>query len=154
MRLRSIIALILVVFAHHVRGYDEKQTVDFGRLPDDTLPEWYALSLVPDFNATKPSFTGRVDISILVKTTTSKITLNSKDLMLHEIRITDDETNGDVRVDSWKYVEDLDQVKVKVDGHILAKRKYKIHIDYSGYLNDDASNIFHTSYDAYQHVKK
>jgi len=74
--------------------------------------------------------------------------------MLNEIRITDDETNGDIRVEFWKYVEDLEQVKVKVDGHILAKRKYKIHIAYSGYLNEDASNIFHTSYDAYQSVKK
>ncbi|XP_015378864.1 PREDICTED: aminopeptidase N-like [Diuraphis noxia] len=153
MRPQSII-VFLVLYAHHVRGYDDKPTIDFGRLPDDTSPEWYALNLVPDFNATEPSFAGRVDISILVKTTTSEITLNSKDLMLHEIRITDDDTNGDVRVDSWKYVEDLERVKVKVVGHILAKRKYKIHIDYSGYLNDDASNIFHTSYDAYQRVKK
>jgi len=74
--------------------------------------------------------------------------------VLHEIRITDDNTNGDVRVDSWKCMEDLEQVKVKVDGLILAKRKYTIHIDYSGYLNDDASKIFHTSYDAYLRVKK
>lgn len=152
MRPLSIIAFF-VVFAH-VRGYDDKPTVDFGRLPDDTEPEWYALSLVPDFDTVNPSFAGRVDISIVVKTTTDEITFNSKDLVLHEITMTDDNTNGDVRVDSWKYVEELEQVKVKIDGHILAKQKYTIHIDYSGYLNDDASNIFHTSYDAYPRVKK
>jgi len=152
MRPRSIIAF-LVVFAH-VRGHDEKPNLDFGRLPDDTEPEWYALSVVPDIDAVNPSFIGRVDISIVVKTTTNEITFNSKNLVLHEIRITDDNTNGDVRVESWKCVEDLEQVQVKVDGHILAKQKYTIHVDYTGYLNDDNSNIFHTSYDAYLRVKK
>jgi len=152
MRPRSYIAFF-VVFAY-VRGYDEKPNFDFGRLPDDTEPESYALCVVPDFNVVNPSFAGRVDISILVKSTTADITFNSKDLVLHKIRITDDNTNRDVRVDSWKCIEDLEQVKVKVDGLILAKRKYTIHIDYSGYLNDDASKIFHTSYDAYLRVKK
>jgi len=152
MRPQSYIAF-LVVFAH-VRGYDEKPNLDFIRLPDDTEPELYALSVVPDFDAVNPSFSGRVDILILVKTTTAEITFNSKDLVLHEIRITDDNTNGDVGVDSWKYIEDLEQVKVKITGLIFAKRKYTIHIDYSGYLNDGASKIFHTSYDDYLRVKK
>eukprot|EP00102_Acyrthosiphon_pisum_P020054 XP_016657264.1 PREDICTED: uncharacterized protein LOC107882820 isoform X2 [Acyrthosiphon pisum] len=114
MRPRLYIAF-LVVFAY-VRGYDEKPNLDFGRLPDDTEPESYALSVVPDFDAVNPSFTGLVDISIVVKTTTAEITFNSKDLVLHEITITDDNTNTDVRVDSWKCMEDLEQVKVKVGG--------------------------------------
>uniref|UniRef100_A0A2S2NE31 Thyrotropin-releasing hormone-degrading ectoenzyme n=1 Tax=Schizaphis graminum TaxID=13262 RepID=A0A2S2NE31_SCHGA len=152
MRQQSIIAF-LVLFAH-VWCNDDKPTVDLGRLPYETVPERYVLSLEPDFDVKNPSFAGRVNISIAVNTTTDEITFNSKDLVLHEIGLTDDNTNSDIKIDSWKYAEDRQQVKVKTNRRILEKRKYTIRIRFNGYFNDDTSDIFYSSYNAYPLFKK
>jgi len=152
MRPRSIYAVVFV-FAH-AWCYDDKLTVDFKRLPGDTEPIGYELFIEPNFDAITPSFAGRVDISISAKTATDEITLNSGDLIVYEIGLTDDNTNSDIGVDSWKYARHQEQVKIKTNRLILEKQKCTIRIHYSSYLKNDISDVFHSSYNTSSEVKE
>jgi len=128
---------------------------DSGRLPDDTKPLSYKLTMEPspykEFNA---SFTGSVDIEIAVRTSTSTITLNSKDLVLHDIRVTDKNTGRSIGVRSWSYDADREQVTISLDGHVLASRVYMLRIRFEGILRDDGTGFFRSAYDTVSDGKK
>lgn len=130
------------------QGYDG-QTVDSGRLPGDTEPRLYTLRVVPNLMSENASFTGSVDIKVAVKTTTSAITLNSKGLVLQEIRVTDENTDRNIGVKSWSYKEDREQVMISMDRHVLANRIYTISIRFEGILRDDGTGFFKSSYETY-----
>jgi len=143
----SIVVLCLV------RGYGG-QTADPGRLPGNTEPRSYALRVEPNLKPENASFTGSVDITIAVMTATSTITLNSKGLVLHGIRVTDENTDRDISVSSWIYVEDREQVVISMDGHVLANRRYTISIKFEGILRDDGTGFFKSGYEPDSDGKK
>lgn len=143
----SIVVLCLV------QGYDG-QTVDSGRLPDNTEPRSYALRVEPNLEPENASFAGSVDITIAVMTATSTITLNSKGLVLHDIRVTDENTDRDISVSSWSYVEDREQVVISMDGHVLANRRYTIRIKFEGILRDDGTGFYKSGYETDSDGKK
>lgn len=145
--------LVSIVVVCLVQGYDG-QTVDSGRLPGDTEPRLYTLRVEPNLKMENASFTGSVDIKVAVKTTTSRITLNAKGLVLHEIRVTDENTNRDIGVHSWSYAEDREQVMISMDRHVLANRIYTICIRFEGILRDDGTGFFKSSYETDSDGKK
>lgn len=134
--------LVFFIFIGLVRGFEN----DVGRMSAYTVPESYVLSIVPDLERDNGSFTGQVDILIRVKTTTSVILLDSKDLVLTDVRVKDESTNGYVNVNSWDYIEDRDQVRILLDGYIFADRKYTVCIQFSGHLRHDGTGFFKTDY--------
>lgn len=141
--------LFFVVF-----GLVRCQEKDFGRLPGDTVPESYVLSVVPNIETAVPSFTGQVDIAITAKTTTSAITLHSKDLVLDAVTVTDVSTDRVLEVTAWDYVNVREQVQILMRGHVLANRKYNVSIQFQGRFRDDAKGFFKTSYTTNASEKK
>lgn len=133
--------LFFVVFGL-VQGHE----TGFGRLPEDTVPVSYVLSVVPDFETAIPSFTGQVDIAIRVKTTTPMITLHSKDLILDAVKVTDVNTDRVIEGTTWDYVNVREQVQILMKGYVLANRKYIVSIQFKGTLRDDAKGFFKTFY--------
>ncbi|XP_025208516.1 endoplasmic reticulum aminopeptidase 1-like isoform X2 [Melanaphis sacchari] len=148
------VLMVCMVFSSLVRSSDVSQIVDSGRLPGDTEPRSYVLRIEPNLETENASFTGRVDITIKVKTTTSVITLNSKDLMLHEIKLKDENTGRNIRVISWSYAREQEQVMISVDGHVLGNRIYTIRILFEGILRDDGTGFFKSAYETYSDGKK
>jgi len=148
-----VTVVFVVVVSSFVRGYDG-QTVDSGRLPGDTEPSSYVLKIEPNLETENATFAGRVDITIAVKTTTTAITLNSKDLVLHEVRVTDEITGRDNKVRSWSYEEDREQVIISMEGHVLANRVYTIRIKFEGILRDDGRGFFKSAYETESDGKK
>lgn len=144
--------LMLIVVFSLIQGFDSQN--GFGNLPDDTKPESYTLNVVPDFKRENASFVGQVDILIVVKTTTYMITLNSKNLALNGIRVTDENTNRNITVNSWSYAKDEEQVKILLDEHVLANRKYMISIRFKGLLRDDGNGFFKSYYTSISGKKK
>jgi len=127
---------------------------DFGHLPDETEPKSYVLRVEPNFAKETASFTGRVNILIGVKTTTSAITLNSKDLIIKEINVTDVDTNRNIGVHYWDYEKDQERVKIYLHGHVLASRKYTISIQFEGLLRDDGNGFFKSHYSSVSGKRK
>jgi len=151
-------ATVVFVVVSSLVGVHFGQTViatDSWRLPDDTEPLSYKLTMEPslykDFNA---SFAGSVDIEIAVRTSTSAITLNSKDLVLHAISVTDKDTYRSIGVSSWSHDADREQVTISLDGHVLANRVYTIRMRFEGILRDDGTGFFRSAYDTVSDGKK
>lgn len=149
----SWVTVVSIVVFCLVMGYDGQST-DSGRLPDDTEPLLYVLRVEPNLETENASFAGTVDITIEAKTTTSTITLNSKDLALHEITVTDENTGRVIGVNSWSYVNDREQVMISMDGHVMATRRYTIRIRFEGILRDDGMGFFKCGYDTELDGKK
>uniref|UniRef100_A0A2S2P8T3 Aminopeptidase n=1 Tax=Schizaphis graminum TaxID=13262 RepID=A0A2S2P8T3_SCHGA len=147
------VTAVFIVVSSFVRGYDG-QTVDSARLSGDTEPRSYALKIEPNLETENASFAGRVDITIVVKTTTTVITLNSKDLVLHEVEVTDEITGRDIRVRSLSYEEDREQVIISMEGHVLANRLYTMRIRFEGILRDDGTGFFKSAYETESEGKK
>lgn len=143
MQLLPAFSAIIVLF---LRGSD-------GQLPDDTVPESYVLKVAPDLGAAAAPFAGQVDIVIRVKSTTPVIVLNSKDLTLEDVKVTDVNTYRNIRVDSWEY-DEYERVHVSMSTHVLADRKYIISIRFKGYLRDDATGFFKSYYTFNSNEKK
>lgn len=138
----TIMFLVFFVVFGLVRGFEN----NVGLLSDDTVPESYALNIVPDLESENGSFTGQVDILISVKTNTSMITVHSKDLVLTEIRVKDENMNKEVKVNSWSYVVDWDQVRILMDEYVLAGCEYTIRIWFRGHLRHDGTGFFKSDY--------
>lgn len=149
--------VVFVVISSLVGGYVGQivMTTDYGMLPDDTEPLSYKLTMEPslykEFNS---SFTGSVDIEIAVRTSTSAITLNSKDLVLHSVSVTDKSTYRSIEVRDWSYDADREQVTISLDGHVLASRVYMMRIRFEGVLRDDGTGFFRSPYDTFSNGKK
>lgn len=125
------------------------------RLPGDTVPESYELTVAPDVSAESgASFAGQVNIAIAAKKTTSSITLHSKRLVVHEVAVTDVMTNRRVRVDGWTYDRDAERVTVSVGEHVLANRKYTVRLRFEGRLSDGATGFFKSFYTTRSDEKK
>lgn len=143
--------LAFFVFFALVRGFDGQN--DFpGHLPGETIPDSYSLSINP--NIENASFAGIVEISIRVKTTTSTITLNSKDLVWNNVEILDDATLWTVGVKSWNQMQDQERMIIFIDGHVLANRKYILKIWFEGKLRDDSTGLFKGFYTSGLNDKK
>lgn len=144
--------LVLFVVFGLARGFGGQD--DFGRLPDDTEPESYVLNVVLDFERENAYFAGQVDILIRVKSTTSTITLNSKDLVLSEIKVTDVKTNREITVNSWDYAKDEEQVQILLDQKVLVNQKYTINIWFEGLIRDNGNSFFKSYYSSFSGEKK
>lgn len=118
------------------------------RLPDDTVPESYALAVDPsDARSANGSFEGRVEIRFRVATTAATVTLNALDLDLREIRLVDVAADRSVGLRYWEYAPaPREQVTIHVDGHVFAGRKYVVRIRFVGRPRDDATGFFRTLY--------
>lgn len=122
-------------------------------LPGDTVPESYALAVEPNLGAVNDSIAGRVHISIRVKKTTPVITLNAKDLTVLQVQITDRSTGRDVKVDSWDYDDDREQLKIHAVGFVLANRKYIVYLRFVGALRNDNNGFFKSFYTSHSGEK-
>lgn len=114
------------------------------RLPDDTEPASYALSVEPEPAA--GTFAGQAVIGIRVKVTTTAIVLNARDLDVSDVSVTDKATGRDIALRSWHRAPGRERVTVDVDGHVLADREYAVRIRFGGRFRDDATGFFSTSY--------
>lgn len=124
------------------------------RLPDDTVPESYALTVEPSFENQNYLFTGWVNITIRVLTTTSEIILNAKDLDVPAVEVEDVISHRRVELESWDYVENREIIKIIVKGFILANRRYIVRIRFSGFLRNDGTGFFKTFYTSNSGEKK
>ncbi|XP_050432734.1 uncharacterized protein LOC126840818 [Adelges cooleyi] len=116
-------------------------------LPEDTVPVSYDLTIAPDFDRGNGTFAGTVDIVILVKSFTSVIVLNSKDLDITSIQVTDRDDRQEIKVNDWIYlVNPQEQIRIKTNTTLEAENKYKLSVKFNGYLRNDMTGFYKSSY--------
>jgi aminopeptidase N len=106
------------------------------RLPEVARPDNYKLTFSPDLD--RATFEGEETIAIQVLKSTSEITLNAADIDWHEVTITSGATTQKARVTQEK---DKEMAVLSVEKP-LANGAARIHITYSGILNDEMRGLY------------
>lgn len=131
-------------------GTSEKEKMDVFRLPNNTEPLSYKLSISPFLDPTTRnfSFAGEVIIDIRVITSTQELTLNAYGLQIGEIEVTDIvDSSMKISVLSNKIVDKNQQLKIQLNKPgLIADRTYKVQIKYTGKLRDDMTGFYKSSY--------
>ncbi|CCE83180.1 Piso0_003752 [Millerozyma farinosa CBS 7064] len=119
---------------------DNSQTNTRGRevLPTNVKPLHYKLVLEPNFETFK--FKGQEEIDLQVNEETDYVTLNSLDIEVHSAKIEAFEAK------EINYDEEKQIVTFKFDDKLVAGKTAKLHIDFTGELNDKMAGFYRSSY--------
>jgi len=115
-------------------------------LPTDVRPDRYAIRVAPDPANLK--FTGHVDIDVTVAQATDRIVLNAADLTFGKVTLSGHD--GAPRI----VLDDQEQTAAFDFGKTLAPGKYRLSIDYTGKIYQQASGLFALDYEAADGTKK
>ncbi|XP_050434275.1 endoplasmic reticulum aminopeptidase 2-like isoform X2 [Adelges cooleyi] len=146
----TIIPVILLlacnsVFGIHgsVKNGDGK--MDVFELPNDIGPESYDLTINPIF--TNFTFQGDVTIVIVIKAHSTKvITLNSKDLSIVNVSVSDVQSSRPISVANIVEVPKNEQLEIHVKEHLVSGLKYVLKISFAGKLRDDKTGFYKSSH--------
>lgn len=126
------------------------EKMDVYRLPNDTEPLSYRLMVGPVVgDGDGPfMFSGDVAIRVRAKASTAVLTLNADaGLNVSSVNVTDVETSTKVEVTHLDAVDKNEQLKIRLgDPGLIASREYEVKIAYSGYLRDDMTGFYKSSY--------
>lgn len=118
-------------------------TTQFTRLPQNVVPVNYALELQPDLKTF--TFKGRSIVDVNVTSETNKVLLNSAELSFD--RAVFEAANGSTTIESANVTLcDDSEVATIVFGQSLPLGKGKLHIDFTGVLNDKLKGFYRSKY--------
>ena len=117
-------------------------SINFTRLPKNVLPVNYALELQPDI--AKFTFKGRAVIDVNVQAETNTIQLNSAELSFD--KATFENVNGaKIESKNVQLCEESEVATITFD-QTLKIGKGKLHIDFTGILNDKLKGFYRSKY--------
>ncbi|XP_070499206.1 puromycin-sensitive aminopeptidase [Chironomus tepperi] len=114
---------------------------DFERLPKSVVPKNYHLHFIP--NIPQFSFIGSASISIKIEEKIDRITLNSVDLKISNVRVTN--ADGDIKkCKEVVYLTEIEVVHLLFD--TLSPGTYSLEMDFEGELNDKMKGFYRSKY--------
>lgn len=118
------------------------------RLPRDTEPIAYSLKLAPkyDNDTGEYEFGGQVEILIRVNHITASVTLNARDMVIKDLKITDYKTETDVPLIGYEMIEANEFLVINADMNLLAGRQYVVKVVFLGYLRPDMTGFYRSTY--------
>lgn len=116
------------------------------RLPNDTVPETYDITLTTRVDNANFSFNGNVRIGILATEATQRITLHHRQLTIVNVQLYTT-ANVELAVGAFYYDPVLEFLEIPVAGSSLtAGTRYLLSIDYIGTLREDNYGFYRSSY--------
>jgi aminopeptidase N len=122
-----------------------KQGVSY-RLPNDTFPVRYDISLNTRIDLGVFEFTGNVIIHLQAKEITSMITLHSKMLEIGLITLTDGVTAEEILITGQTLDVPLEFLKISTAVPLTVGKMYVLEINYNGVLRIDNGGFYRSSY--------
>lgn len=127
---------------------DEHFEIRF-RLPNNTVPEAYEISLWTLIDQSDFQFTGNCTIRIRAATNTTFITLHQKELSIKSVTLIDPE-NGNrivVKRNQLDYTEINEFLTISLADYVLIEdNRYYLQILYNGTLRTDEAGFYRSSY--------
>lgn len=115
-------------------------SIDY-RLPTSVVPSHYLLILEPNFDAI--SFTGYVEIDVIVTEKTDNITLHGLQFDYISVIV----SNGDEYVDIKSQKNDnTREFRIIYLNETISEGEYQIKINYTGLWNNDLKGFYKSSY--------
>ena len=116
------------------------------RLPNDTVPETYDISLTTRIDQAVFEFQGIVKIGIVIKVATNFITLHHRQLVIENVYLRNS-VGQSVEIDSFTYASEKEFLTIPVKTTLPAGgERYSLEIIYSGELRNDAAGFYRSSY--------
>lgn len=116
------------------------------RLPNNTKPEHYDISLVTFVDRKDFNFSGVVKIDLSVIEESTNITLQARLLTIEKVLLRDTQANS-VDGITFTYEEETEFVTVLTGDKVLQRgEKYTLEIAYSGELRNITAGFYKTSY--------
>lgn len=118
------------------------------RLPNNTKPETYDLSLQTWIHDGNFTFTGLVKIGIRTSAIDpgSNITLHHRQLTIKDINLKLSETNTDIILKDSYFIPEREFLVIPIDGNLEKDTKYELEIKYQGTLRGDMGGFYRSSY--------
>jgi puromycin-sensitive aminopeptidase len=107
------------------------------RLPKTVVPTNYKLELAPDLD--KFVFAGKTEIEVDVLEATDKVKINSKELVIHEVKATAQDGKS---IDGRIALDEDTEIATITFGTALAKGKWTLAFKYDGTLNDKLKGFY------------
>ncbi|XP_050432825.1 uncharacterized protein LOC126840878 [Adelges cooleyi] len=150
----TIITVILLIFCNSVFGIDEPvkngdAKMDVFKLPNDIMPESYDLTIDPNFEGPHENFTFQGDVTIVVAIkaqSTRVITLNSKDLSIVNVSVSDVQSRRLISVVDIVEMTKNEQLEIHVKEDLVSGQKYYLKISFAGKLRNDMTGFYKSSY--------
>ena len=119
------------------------------RLPVTVTPELYIITLTPNYTDFA-SFTGEVEIVVTAKTGGDNISLHYDDMIIHDRKVTD-LVGTELHLDNDTYnsfneTTNIYTLNLSNNQKLKPNERYRIHINYTGFLRDDMAGFYRSSY--------
>lgn len=117
------------------------------RLPNDTAPETYDITLTTRIDNGNFEFSGFVQIGILANEATQRITLHHRRLTIISVELWSTTTTPqEIPVGAFSYDAELEFLQIPVPSGLTAGSRYLLSIDYMGTLREDNAGFYRSSY--------
>lgn len=117
------------------------------RLPNDTVPESYDITLTTRIDYADFIFNGNVRIGIYVNESTQLITLHHRQLTITDVQLwTTTSPAQQVALGAYTYDPVLEFLQIPVSVSLTAGVRYSLSIDYTGTLREDNYGFYRSSY--------
>lgn len=128
--------------------YTEDLSESGFRLPNNTIPIRYHLSVMTDVHRGETAFCGTVKIRIQAVETTSEITLHHRQMTIDTINLYTNPTAPQLLENNVKFLvrEEFDFLIIQPSSQLIANQIYLIEIKYHGLLRDDNKGFYRSSY--------
>lgn len=115
------------------------------RLPNNTKPESYDITLTTNVDQNDFNFFGTVVINIRVLEASSNITLHAHQITIIAVKLMT-HTGTEMSLDKYSYNKDNDFLTISSQVQLQKDTNYNLFIDYMGELRDDNRGFFKSSY--------
>jgi aminopeptidase N len=115
------------------------------RLPNDTSPHRYDISLTTRIDLGNFEFTGKVLILLEAITATSVITVHSKQLTIGQVVLKNARTQATITT-LFKLDAPLEFLEVSTATPLVVGQNYTLEVSYNGVLRSDNGGFYRSSY--------
>lgn len=140
-----ILTISTVVSIHCAPLINTGETTNINfRLPNNTVPEHYNISLRTWIHEGNFTFTGIVTIDIRPTEPTDFITIHQDGFIIGDIRLTTDD--GLIPIGTFEVNSTLDFLTIPTSVNLNPRQRYSLRIEYTGTLRDDDLGFYRSSY--------
>lgn len=128
----------------HVGG----ETTDAHRLPSDTSPLSYDLTVRPNYDRVRErvEFEGEVKITVSVSSATYAVTLNCRDLDVKVVYVYEKRTESSLVVEKYSYDGAHEQLTILLLSRMNVGVEYVLDIEFYGRVDNGSDGFYKSSY--------
>lgn len=147
----SLLLCVVAISGHQpidhnfINIFDASDTSNLNyRLPNNTKPEHYAITLTTNIDKNEFSFTGEVIITLRALESTKNITLHQRQLTIDKVVLL--LANGRQIKVNYNYDKTTEFLEISVADELEKDQRYFLTINYRGELRTDSGGFYRSSY--------